>query len=184
MLWIAYIIAALFFLLGAACVVLVVLQLPGSWIMLALATIIEVADGLYLTDENQPTFAVWLLLACAGLAALGEVFEFAFSAYGAKKGGASKRGTWGAIIGGVLGAIVLTPVIPIPILGTLIGAIIGTFAGAVIAETTGIEKKTYRDSIKPATGASVGRVLGTASKLPLAVAIWLTLTVAAFLPGF
>jgi hypothetical protein len=41
-------------------------------------------------------------------------------------------------------------------------------------------RATLRDSAKPAFGAVLGRVLGTLSKLPIAVAVWVLLAVAAF----
>ena len=86
----------------------------------------------------------------------------------------------GALLGGVIGALALTPFIPIPVVGTLIGAIIGTFVGAVVGEVTGIAPKTVRGSMKPALGATVGRVIGTFSKMGVAIVIWLALSVAAF----
>ena len=41
---------------------------------------------------------------------------------------------------------------------------------------------TVRESIRPATGATLGRVLGTMSKLGVSIMVWLALTVAAFVP--
>jgi len=179
--WLAYVIAAVFFLLSAVCVLLVVVQLPGTWIMLALALIVEWADRFYLTAEPQETFGWWVLGACLVLAGVGEVLELIVSAAGAKTGGASKRGIWGAIIGGVVGAIIGTLWL-IPIVGTLIGAVAGSFFGAVVAEVTGAAPRTVRESMKPAIGASVGRVLGTFAKIGVAIVIWLVLSVAAFAP--
>ena len=61
-------------------------------------------------------------------------------------------------------------------------AVIGTFAGAIMGELSGDESTTVRDTLKPATGATIGRILGTLSKLPIAMAIWAALTTAAFWP--
>jgi len=180
--WLAYVVAAIFFLVGAGCIVLVVLQLPGTWIMLGLAVLLEWADRFYLPADAQVTFGWWVLGVCFGLTALGEGLELLASAAGAKTGGASARGIWGAIIGGIVGAIVLTFWIPIPILGTLIGAVIGAFVGAVMGEVTGAQPKSVRASMKPALGASIGRVMGTLSKVAIAIVVWLVLSVAAFLP--
>ncbi len=185
MTWIAYIVALLFTLLGAACVASIILSLPGAWIMLALAFGIELTDQWWRTPDAAgvtQTFDWWLLWTCLGLALAGELIELAAGAAGAKTGGGNKRGMIGALIGGVVGALALTPFIPIPVVGTLIGAIIGTFVGAVIGEVTGEEPKTVKGSMKPALGATVGRVFGTVSKLAVAIVIWLALSVAAFWP--
>jgi uncharacterized protein YqgC (DUF456 family) len=185
--WLHYIIAPLFCLLAAGCVVLVVVQLPGAWIMLALAVIIELADHLYLSaDAGTTTFGWWLLGGCALLFGLGELIELVASMLGAKQGGASRRGMVGAMLGGVLGAIALAaPLTIIPVVGTLFGvlagAIIGTFVGAIVGEISSTEAKTVRGSIKPATGAAIGRILATVGKVGITVVGWLVLSVAIFL---
>lgn len=183
--WISYVVATLFTLLGAACVVSIILSLPGAWIMLGIALVIELIDQWWRTpdvDGRTQTFEWWLLGVCLALAIIGELLELAAGAAGAKSGGAGRRGMIGALIGGVAGALLLTPLIPIPIVGTLIGAIIGTFAGAVIGEVTGATPKTVKGSMKPALGATIGRVFGTVGKMAVAIVIWLTLSVAAFWP--
>jgi uncharacterized protein YqgC (DUF456 family) len=185
MTWIAYLIASLFTLLGAACVASIILSIPGTWIMLALALIIEVTDQWWrVPDElgRTQTFEWWLLGVCLALAAIGEAIEFAAGAAGAKQGGGSRRGMIGALIGGILGAIILTPFIPVPVVGTLIGAIVGTFTGAVLGEVTGPQPMSVKGSMKPALGATIGRVVGTVSKIGVAIVVWLTLSVAAFWP--
>ena len=181
--WLVYLVAALFFVLGGLCVVSIILSVPGAWILLALALIIEVCDGLYLPPESAQTFPWWLLATCAGLVLLSELIELAAGMAGAKAGGSSKRGMWGALIGGMLGAILMTFLIPIPLVGTLIGALVGTFIGALVGETSGQNAKTVRGSMKPAVGATVGRVVGTMTKIGIAIAVWIVLSVAAFWPG-
>jgi uncharacterized protein YqgC (DUF456 family) len=171
-----------FAVLGLVCVATIVVGLPGAWMLIGLAVVIELADGLYLRSEGAgQTFDWWLLITCVALAGVGELLEFAAGALGAKKAGSSRRGMIGALIGGVLGALAGVG-IPIPIFGSLVGAVIGTFIGAIVGELGAPEPPTVRDSIKPATGATIGRILGTLSKLPIAVAIWCALTVAAFWP--
>jgi len=180
--WLLYLVAALFVLLGAGCLVLIIFSLPGTWIMLGLAAIIEVCDRFYLPEGDRQTFEWWVLIACVALAAAGELLEFAASAAGAKRGGATRRGMIFALIGGILGGIFLTFLLPIPVVGSLIGAIIGTFAGAVVGEMTHLEARTLSGSIKPAIGATIGRVLGTMSKIGIATAVWIALSVDAFWP--
>ncbi len=174
-------VAFVFAILAAGCVVTVVLGLPGAWIMLGLAVVIELLDSMYVTQRSGDTFGWWLLGACLALAVTGEILEFIAGALGARRAGSSRRGMWGAIIGGLVGAV-LGVGIPVPIVGTLIGAVIGTFAGAILGELSAAPSATVRDSLKPATGATVGRILGTLSKLPIAMAIWAALTIAAFWP--
>jgi len=97
----------------------------------------------------------------------------------------------GALIGGLIGAIVGMPFGLI--IGAFIGAVLGTFIGAILGEltvplppSTDIENSStrtrVRESIKPATGAVIGRVLGTLSKLPIAIAVWVVLSIHAFWP--
>ena len=51
--WLQYVFATLFFVLGGVCVVLVVVQLPGTWALLGLAALLEYLDRLYLPDGEQ-----------------------------------------------------------------------------------------------------------------------------------
>jgi uncharacterized protein len=178
--WLLYVVAAFFVIAGAACVLLVAINLPGTWIMLALAVLIELLDGLYLTADPPVTFGWRVIGVCVALAIIGEILEFISGALGTKYGGGTRRGMIGAIIGGIIGAIVFTPIIPIPLIGTLIGALIGTFAGAAIGEITAEKPQSLRGSIIPASGATLGRILGTVGKAGIAVVMWLVLSVAAF----
>lgn len=179
--WMVYMVGVFFALIGAGCVALVVFNLPGAWIMLAVAVIIEfLIDPLYLSPEHQPTFAIWLLLTCLALAGVGELFEWLAGAAGGKLGGGSTRGMWGAIIGGIMGAIGFTPVFGfLPVVGTLVGALVGTFVGAMVGEMTGPQPRPWHATVRPAVGATIGRVFGTAGKLAVAIAIWLALSVSA-----
>lgn len=178
MAWLQILVDVLFALLGGICVASVALGLPGTWVLLALALAVEFTDGLYLPGDAPQTFSWSLLIACGLAAAVGEALEFAAGVVGAKRSGSSTRGAWGAFLGGLLGAIAGIA-IPIPIVGSLIGALLGTFAGAVAGELT-LPGAQVRSSLKPATGATVGRVLGTLSKIPIALLVWLALSFAAF----
>ena len=181
--WLTYLIALLFVLLGAGCLVLVLFQLPGGWILLALAVGIEyIVDRFYLPAESQPTFPPSVLWGSLALLLLGEALEFGAGALGAKQGGATRRGMIGSLVGGVVGAILFTPLVPLPVVGTLVGALIGTFLGAVVGETTGQTPSSMQSSIKPACGATLGRVVGSMSKICMALAVWIVLSVTAFWP--
>ena len=180
--WLQYVFATLFFVLGGVCVVLVVVQLPGTWALLGLAALLEYLDRLYLPAGDQQTFGWWVLGGCLALAVIGEIIEFVAGVAGAKKGGSSSRGMWGALIGGIAGVFIFTPLFFfIPIFGAFLGAVLGTFVGAIVGEMTA-EHATIKGSMKPAIGATIGRVLGTTSKVAIAMAMWITLTASAYLP--
>jgi uncharacterized protein YqgC (DUF456 family) len=168
----------LFAVIGVACVISVVFGLPGSWLLILMALLIEVADTLYLPEGERQTFHWWVLIVCIVLAGIGELLEFFAGMLGAKTAGSSKYGVWGALIGGLGGAILG---LFIPLIGSLVGALLGTFLGAIAGELIW-QKRSLQDSVVPATGATIGRILGSLSKVPIAFAIWLLLVVSVFWP--
>ncbi len=183
--WLAYVTATLFFVLGAGCVLLLVVQAPGTWVLLALAVLLEWLDRFYLPEGAPPTFGWPVLAACLALAVVGELVEFFAGAVGAQRGGSSRRGMWGALIGGLVGIFVFTPLFFfVPIFGALFGALLGTFVGAVVGELSHQrsrqQPRNVRGSLKPALWATVGRVVGATSKVGIGIAMWLTLTVSAY----
>jgi len=181
--WLLYLVAALFLLLGGACVLLVVLQLPGTWLLLGMAGSIELCDRLYLPQGEEQTFGWWVLGTCLALALVGEIVEFVAGAAGAKKGGSSSRGMWGALIGGIVGVFLFTPIFFfVPIFGAFLGAVLGTFAGAILGELSAGENATLGRTMRPALWATIGRVVGTSSKVGIAIVMWLTLSASAFWP--
>jgi uncharacterized protein YqgC (DUF456 family) len=173
------IVGVLFTLISLVCVATVVLGLPGAWMAIGLALIIQLFDPAWLSAGADKTFSWWVLGVCAILATIGEVLEFGAGAVGAKAGGSTKHGMWGALIGGIVGAIAGIA-IPVPIVGSLIGAVIGSFVGAIAGERFVNREITLKQTLKPATGASIGRVAGTLVKVPIAGVIWLALSVDVF----
>src|SRR3981081_4653883 len=126
--------------------ILIVLGLPGLWIMVASA----VAYNMIVPGDPIG----WVsLIAVAVLALVAELLEFTMTGRYARKYGGSRRGGWGASLGGMGGAIVGFPV---PIVGRAIGAFIGSFVGALVAELTGGASAT--DATRVAKGALIGRV--------------------------
>jgi len=176
--WIAIVAASLFVILGFICVIATLFGLPGPWIMLGMALLMELLDRYYLPLDDRQTFPWWLLIACVAFGVLGEILEFIAGALGAKRAGSTSRGVWGALIGGLVGAV-LGLALPLPLVGSLIGAFLGTFAGAVAGELSHSGSE-LRNTFKPAAGATLGRILGTLAKLPIAAGIWLSLSIAAF----
>ncbi len=173
--WLQLALSVLFALFGLACLLVVAIGLPGTWLLLGVAVLVECVDGAFVSagaSGSVESFGWRLLAICVGIGVVGEIAEAISGAAGAKLGGSSNRGMWGAILGGLIGAIALTPVIPIPLVGTLIGAVIGTFLGAWIAEATGPEARSTRETLHAALGAVVGRLGGILAKLAAGIAIW------------
>src|SRR3954471_299175 len=95
------------------CILLIPLGLPGTWLILGVAV-----GYAALTHESIG----WVSIVIIGvLAIVGEAREFMRAGRVARRFGGSRRGSWGAIIGGTVGAIMGVP-IPIPFVGSMIGA--------------------------------------------------------------
>lgn len=148
-------------LLSLAGVLLAALQLPGTWLILAAAT----AYDWYFGWERIG----WTLL--AGLlvvAVAAELSEALAGAVVARKTGASRRASVGALVGGFLGMLLLTPV-PVPVVSTIAGGLVGCFLGALIGELT------LHDDVsvwaKVGFAATIGRILGMMIKLAAAFVI-------------
>jgi len=168
-----YLWSVLLILLNSVWLVLVVFGLPGNWLIVISTCLFawwRWADGV---------FSIYTLLAITVLAAAGELIEFLAGAGGAKRAGASWRGSIGALIGAVTGAILGTFILPIPFLGTLMGACVGAGLGALGLEFAG--GRQMHDSLRQGIGAGIGEFLGITTKFILGIFIWLIVTVAAFL---
>ncbi|HIF40727.1 MAG TPA: DUF456 domain-containing protein [Planctomycetes bacterium] len=161
-------------LLNTCWAALLLLGLPGVWLMIVTA---GVADWL---TPDRALFHPLVLGAAVLIAIVGEGLEILASAKGAKQAGASKRGAWGALIGGLLGGVVGTIMIPIPVVGTLIGGAAGAFTGSAILEHEGGAEA--RAALRVGGGAAAGHLVGMLAKFGSALAVWALLAVAAFMP--
>ena len=170
--WLAITLLIVLIIVNAGGVVLVLLQLPGTWLIFASTMLV----WLFL-DEY---FSVWTVAALAVLAAVGELVEGLASAFGAKKRGASKRAIVMSIAGAVAGAIAGTVLIPIPIVGTIAGACAGSALGSMTGDRWA--GKAWHETIDAGKGAAVGRLWGTIGKVAVAVVMWLVVTVAVIAP--
>ncbi|MFH1747126.1 MAG: DUF456 domain-containing protein [Planctomycetota bacterium] len=94
-----YVIASVLTLVNAVWLLLVVLGLPGNWLIVA--TTVAVAWWRWEVDAGagEPIFGLTVLIVIAVLAAVGEVFEFIAGAVGSKQAGGSRRGAVGALLG-------------------------------------------------------------------------------------
>jgi len=147
--------------------ILIVLGLPGLWIMVASAVTYN------LIVPGDPIG--WVTLVIVGILALvAELLDISLTGRYARRYGGSRRAGWGAIIGSIVGAMVGFPV---PIIGPVIGAFIGSLVGALIAEFTG--GSSAGDATRVAKGALIGRVVSTVLKIGIGFTVGLWIFIAA-----
>lgn len=140
-----------------------VLGLFGNWIILASVAIAGALGGF----EH---FGGWCLPILFGLAVLGEVLETVAAGLGATKFGGGRRAAVAALVGCLLGAILGTPLIPIPIVGTILGACAGAFIAATLHEYL-MSDKQLQSAIWVGIGAALGKVAGLFLKTFVGVAM-------------
>ncbi|MHC4618666.1 MAG: DUF456 domain-containing protein [Planctomycetota bacterium] len=153
---------------------LVLFGLPGNWLIVISTCLF----AWWRADEG--VFSIYILIAITVLAVLGELIEFLGGASGARKAGASWRGSIGAIIGAVAGAIIGTFMIPVPLFGTVLGACVGAALGSWGLELTA--GKQMKESVRSGIGAGLGELVGITTKFAIGVLIWFIVAIAAFWP--
>jgi uncharacterized protein YqgC (DUF456 family) len=143
---------------------LIPLGLPGLWLMVGAALVYSYA--------NPAGISIWTIGALTVLAVIAELIELALSGRYARKYGGSRRAGWGAILGGIIGAFMWTP---LPVIGPMIGAFAGAFVGAWLAEMTRGTK--VGGATRVATGALIGRGVAVAMKvgIGLVLTVWILL---------
>ncbi len=130
--------------------------LPGTSLifvgMLAHYFLMGMQDGSGLT---------WQSLVVIGIIwAISIAVDWLSGAMGAKWFGSSKYGIWGAIIGGIVGAIVFN----LP--GLILGPIVGVFAAEIW-----FAKKEWKPAANSTVGTVVGGLAGMVVKMILAMAM-------------
>jgi uncharacterized protein YqgC (DUF456 family) len=127
---------------------LVLPALPGAPLLFAgLLVAAWIEDFSYVGGGTLTVLGVLALLTYA--------VDFAASAMGAKRFGASNRAVVGAAIGALVGIFFGLP-----------GILLGPFVGAVLGELS--ERRGPRDAARAGVGATLGLALGAAAKLALA----------------
>lgn len=172
-----YLLAAGLVLLNLFWLLLVVLGLPGNWLIVASTVAVAWWQSYRGAD---PLCGVPVLIAISGLALAAEIVEFVAGMLGAKAAGGTQRGAAGALLGALLGAVLGTLLIPLPVLGTLIGTCGGAAFGAWGFELSG--GRAMGPALRSGVGAGVGRLTGTLAKLVIGAAICIIVAVAAFWP--
>ncbi len=109
---------------------------------------------LHITDRSQfstTQLLVWLLLVV-----VVQVLDYFTPVIGSKFSGGTKWGSWGCLIGSIVGIVFFSPW----------GIVLGPFGGAFIGELLG--ERSARDAFKSGIGALIGFLVGTVFK----VVIW------------
>jgi uncharacterized protein YqgC (DUF456 family) len=145
-LWVA---AAALVLVGVAGTVLP--ALPGPVLVLAGLCLVAWMD-------DFARVGGWTLAVLAVLTALTYAVDFAASALGAKRVGASRRAIAGALIGGLVGLFFGLP-----------GVLLGPFVGAVVGEYT--VQRNLEQAGRVGVGTWVGMALGLAARIALVFAM-------------
>ena len=169
-----YLLLILLILLNVIWLVLVIFGLPGNWLI-----VISTCLFAWWRWEDG-VFSIYTLIAIVALAVLGELFEFLGGMHGAKRAGASWRGSIAAIAGAVAGAIIGTFLIPVLFLGTILGACIG--AGLATWSLELSRSRKMNESIRCAVGAGLGELFGITAKVFVGVIICFIVAIAAFWP--
>lgn len=150
-------------------VLLTLATLPGVWLVLASAVLIDLL-------WRPGTFSPWTLGVCGGIALAGEIIELVSGSVGAKRFGGSTRGGWGALGGSLVGALAGSFVLPI--IGTVAGAVLGAGLGAAVLERSG--GADWKRSSTAGAGAAAGRAVAILVKVAAAALVGVILSVAAF----
>jgi len=105
---------------------------------------------LHLTSAVQ--FEQKFLMIWAGLVIAVTAVDYLTPIWGTKKFGGTRRGTWGATIGLILGLLFFPP----------LGIILGPFVGAVVGELT--HSEDMNKALRSGFGSLLGFLLGTGLK--------------------
>jgi uncharacterized protein YqgC (DUF456 family) len=151
MIWVCYLLLVL---VAAAGWLMVVVSLPGLFLMAAVAaTYAILSSGRYL--------GVGTLFVLVTLAIGAEILEILLTGMAARRAGAGRGAMMAGVIGGIVGGILLS--FFIPIVGTILGICLGCFAGAA-----GVELMSGNDpnrAMEVGWGATKGRLQGMVAKL-------------------
>ena len=161
-------------LVNALSLMLVFFGLPGNWLMVLFTCLFA------WWKWDLRVFSGWTLIVIAAIALLGELIELLAGMFGARRSGASWRASAAAVFGAVLGALFGTFAIPVPFLGTVVGASVGAGLAVWTIEVSRGERAEH--SLRRGVGAGVGQFVGTTSKIVLGLVIWLVIAIAAFWP--
>jgi hypothetical protein len=155
--------------------VAVLVGLPGTILIFAASVVYSACTGF----EALPW---WMLLILLALTVVAEVADNVLSAAGAKRYGTSTKGTFAAMAGGILGAILGGSVSPLlggiglmggpvggvvlALVGPIVGSFVGGFGAAWIYEVRA--GREADEATRAGWGAVLGRTLGILLKCAVA----------------
>ena len=131
----------------------ILLGLPGTLVILFDVLVYALVTGF---DK----IGLGTLLALVAISALAESLEFLFGITWARRYGTSKRGIAASIVGGIIGAALLTPAFLG--LGALIGSFLGALSGAFAVEI--LSQRELKPAARAGFGALMGRLAGLFAK--------------------
>jgi len=149
---------SVFWLVMLVSVGIIVIGLPGTFLIVGNSAIYG-----WFTDFTELTVSTLFTLVV--IAIVAEAIEFFIGAATAGKYGGSKKAMIGAVVGGFVGAIWMSPMFPV--VGTIAGAFAGAFAGATLMEY--IESNDINKAINVGFGAFLGTVGGKLTKVAAGV---------------
>lgn len=137
--------------------------LPGPVLAWAVALVFGVLDGF---RNLEPLAAVII----SGIMVFAVSSDFWLPALGVKTGGLTCLGAVGSLIGGLLG----TFVIPVPILGTLIGCVVGALAAELV------RFRNLSKALRAGQSAATMFVLGYVVEVASSIAIFIVFVISIF----
>jgi uncharacterized protein len=129
----------------------VVPALPGTPVVLLAAIVHRLYFGA--ASANN-----WVLAGLVALTGLSFLFDYLASMFGAKKLGATRKGVFGAVIGGLVGLFFGFP-----------GIILGPFLGALLLEMAG--GRELKPAARAGLGALLGLLAGAVGKIAICIAM-------------
>ena len=139
------------FIMAVGCLGSVLPALPSTPLVLIAA----VAHKIYFKSASAGRLVLTLIVL---ITAVALVMDYLATLYGAKRFGATKKGMFGAIFGGIVGLFFNLP-----------GIILGPFIGATLFEVMG--GREWKPSAKAGVGATLGLFAGAIGKLVCCLAM-------------
>jgi len=109
--------------------------------------------------DNWQVINSWFVVSIGIITGISMFIDYYSGIWGAKKYGASRAGTWGAILGGILGIFIMGP------LGLFLGPLIGVLIGEALSG------KSIDKAIDAGIGSFVGILGGTVIRVFIALII-------------
>ena len=120
-------------------------------------TIIILLDViLYALITGFEKIGIKVIIVLIFLSVLAEAVDFALGMVGAARFGASPKSIWASVIGGIIGAVTMTPILFG--LGTVMGTFLGGFTAVLIVEL--IHQRQLKPALRAGYGAFLGRFGG------------------------